>query len=139
MATPTPRTRLAAYGRAMAGGKVLLARASARSAVPGSWWLPGGGVRFGEHPAEAVVREFAEETGLEVTVVRLLDLLSDVTERPEVSERLQTVRAVYEVEVIGGELRPEVGGSTDVAAWVPAAETGALPVMPFFRTFLART
>lgn len=35
------------------------------------WNLPGGGVRPGEAPWEGVVREVAEETGLEVAVERL--------------------------------------------------------------------
>jgi 8-oxo-dGTP diphosphatase len=37
----------------------------------GRWALPGGGVDPGEQPAEAVVREVYEETGVHVTVERL--------------------------------------------------------------------
>jgi len=36
------------------------------------WNLPGGGVESGELPTEAVVREVKEETGLDVTVDRLV-------------------------------------------------------------------
>ena len=36
------------------------------------WTLPGGGLESGETPAEAAVREVWEETGLRVSVVRLL-------------------------------------------------------------------
>ncbi|UPT66698.1 MAG: NUDIX domain-containing protein [Sphingobacteriales bacterium JAD_PAG50586_3] len=32
--------------------------------------LPGGGLEFGEGPAECIAREFMEETGLTVRVVR---------------------------------------------------------------------
>jgi 8-oxo-dGTP diphosphatase len=36
------------------------------------WNLPGGGVEYGELPTEAVIREVMEETGLEVSIDRLL-------------------------------------------------------------------
>jgi hypothetical protein len=31
---------------------------------------------------------------------------------------------IYTADVVGGELRHEVGGSTDTAAWVPLADVG---------------
>lgn len=36
------------------------------------WTLPGGGLEPGESPADAVVREMLEETGIQVRVVRLI-------------------------------------------------------------------
>jgi ADP-ribose pyrophosphatase YjhB (NUDIX family) len=36
------------------------------------WGLPGGGLEYGEHPETAVVREVREETGLHVSIERLL-------------------------------------------------------------------
>jgi len=36
------------------------------------WNLPGGGVESGELPTEAVIRETREETGLDVTIERLV-------------------------------------------------------------------
>lgn len=36
------------------------------------WGLPGGGLEYGEHPEEAVIREVWEETGLRVCVEKLL-------------------------------------------------------------------
>lgn len=36
------------------------------------WGLPGGGLEYGEHPEEAVVREVWEETGLNVRIEKLL-------------------------------------------------------------------
>jgi ADP-ribose pyrophosphatase YjhB (NUDIX family) len=136
---PVQRTRIAAYGLAISAGSVLLTRASERSDVPGTWWLPGGGIEFGEHPHETVVREFAEEAGVDARVVRLLDLVSTVADRPppHEQERLHTLRVVYEVEVVGGELRSEADGSSDEAAWIAISDAAELPVMPFFRSFLA--
>ena len=137
MTTPVPRTRIAAYGLAASEDKVLLARASDRSALPGTWWLPGGGGEFGEPPADAVVREFVEETGLMVRVVQLLGVLSDVADRPDINERMHTVRIIYAVEVTAGELTPEVAGTTDAVAWVARSEAEELPLMSFFRPYVS--
>jgi 8-oxo-dGTP pyrophosphatase MutT (NUDIX family) len=39
----------------------------------GEWELPGGGLETDEQPAVCLVREFAEELGVEVTVDQILD------------------------------------------------------------------
>ena len=64
--------RVAAKVVVRRGGSVLLTRNSARGPRPGTWTLPGGGVDHGEAPADAAVREVAEETGLVATLDRLL-------------------------------------------------------------------
>lgn len=53
-----------------AEGRVLLVRENS----DGNWTLPGGWCDIGESAAEAVARETCEETGLQVTPVRLLAL-----------------------------------------------------------------
>ncbi len=47
------RQRVAAYGLARRGKEVLLVHTPT-----GTWWLPGGGVGFGETPEECVLRDF---------------------------------------------------------------------------------
>lgn len=57
------------------GGDVVLIRRTPHIDHPGLetfWWLPGGGHEAGEGLDEAAVREFREETGLEVHLERLL-------------------------------------------------------------------
>jgi ADP-ribose pyrophosphatase YjhB (NUDIX family) len=44
----------------------------------GLWGSPGGFCELGEHPAETVVREVREETGLEVEIVSYLGTWIDV-------------------------------------------------------------
>jgi 8-oxo-dGTP pyrophosphatase MutT (NUDIX family) len=119
----TKAQRVAAYGiaRDPAGG-VALVRASDRSDVPGTWFLPGGGVEHGEHPEATVVREFEEETGLVVEVEQLLRVLSDVAAVERSHESLHQVRLVYSVRLLGGALRHEVDGSSDLVRWVHASE-----------------
>jgi 8-oxo-dGTP diphosphatase len=93
-------------------GRVLLARHTYRRRAP--WALPGGWVRRGEDPAETVVRELREETGLSVTVLSPLAVQRE-------SARHLTV--VYAARLTGGRLRPssEVSEVRFVApgAWPP--------------------
>jgi ADP-ribose pyrophosphatase YjhB (NUDIX family) len=112
--------RVAAYAL-VAGepGEVLLTRLS-RGPDRGQWTLPGGGLDFGERPADAVVREVYEETGLRVRVADLLDVDSDRYEIVRRGQRYDAhpVRVLYRVEVLGGTLGvTEVDGSTDEARW----------------------
>jgi 8-oxo-dGTP diphosphatase len=125
------RQRVAAYGLARRGSEVLVVRASSRSGVRATWWLPGGGVKFGESPADCLAREFLEETGLRAHVRRVRDVVSDVTVTTEEPVRLHSVRLIYDVEVDDGPLRPEVDGSSDAVRWVLPHELQVLPLVPW--------
>lgn len=67
------RTRTAARVIVIADGAVLLL-ADTDPGLPGSrWWVtPGGGIDAGETPAQAAVREVAEELGLQVSESQLV-------------------------------------------------------------------
>jgi 8-oxo-dGTP diphosphatase len=136
--------RLAAYGVLRDGdGRVVLVRASDRSDLTGTWFLPGGGVDFGEHPRDAVAREVAEETGITVRVTGLRDVVSDVIDLPHRGVRVHTLRVLYDLHAddlsapgagwaVG--LRPEPDGTSDAVRLVGPDElvgAGALPVVPF--------
>jgi len=119
MSVNVDRQRLAAYGLVVSEGRVLLTRASSSSDFPGAWSLPGGGVDHGEHPEQTVVREFLEETGLAVAVDGECAVFSDVMDIPHKGIRLHHVRLCYRVTVVGGTLRNEYHGTTDLVRWVP--------------------
>jgi 8-oxo-dGTP diphosphatase len=74
-------------------GRVLLTRRR----EGGEWVLPGGSVAAEEAPWEAVVREVAEETGLDAAVGRLVGVYAKRRERDLVF--------VFEAVVQGGRLR----------------------------------
>jgi ADP-ribose pyrophosphatase YjhB (NUDIX family) len=123
--------RVAAYGIARDGDLVLLSRLS-RSPHQGRWTLPGGGLDFGERPADAVVREVHEETGLHVRVEELLDADAELWSftKDDGRREAHAVRFVYRVTVLGGTLGVvEVDGSTDDARWWPVSDLPELTPM----------
>jgi 8-oxo-dGTP diphosphatase len=109
-------TSVRAYGMLFHEGRVLLVRSSSPQISPPLWWLPGGGIDFGESPEETLLREFREETGLSIQYPVLSDVVSDVRRRPN-GDRIHTVRILFTVALAGGELRDEVEGTTDQVQW----------------------
>jgi len=124
------RVRLAAYAWCESEAAVLLCRISSDGPGAGQWTLPGGGLDFGEAPEAGLVRELIEETGLKGEVGALLGVRSAVLEPSGTvsGHRVQTVGILYRATVAGGPLRHEIGGSTDLAAWIPFPDLEELPV-----------
>lgn len=132
----TQVVRVGAYAVCRRGDDVLLVRASERTEVPGTWFLPGGGIDFGEDPADAVVRELEEETGLSCAAPTLLGVLTDVRPRRS-GQRVFSVRLIYEVRGLDGEMRHEASGTSDVARWHDARSLDALPLAGYVLEALA--
>jgi 8-oxo-dGTP diphosphatase len=108
--------------------KILLARWLDDEGRP-EWTLPGGGMEHGEDPYDTVLREVEEETGYLVEITGLLGVNSiSRTASRRFGRKVdhQGLRLVYEARVTAGELRPEIGGSTDMAAWHPLTEVSTL-------------
>ena len=139
---PVRLQRVAAYGVARRGDRVLLTRISPRGHSPGTWTLPGGGVDHGESPADSLAREFAEETGLVAEVGALLgvhDTHFTGTAPSGRNEDFHGIHLLYAVSVSDDEPRVvEVDGTTDAAEWVPVAdiESGDVPVFGVVREAL---
>ena len=85
-----------------ADGRVLLQR----RADDGGWGLPAGAIDPGETPADAVIREVYEETGLEVHPTRVIGVFGGTALRfryPNGDEAEYTT-IVFACEVLGGTL-----------------------------------
>ncbi len=135
---PVEVTRVAAYGLVVDGGRLLLARLSDVTELPGHWTLPGGGIDHGEHPRDAVVRELYEETGLRGRPTALLGVDSFQRTRSlgdDEVESYHAIRMLYRVEVeqTGPLQVVDVGGSTDDVAWVALDDLPGLPLTPVAR------
>ena len=95
----------------------------------GEWSVPGGRVEPGELLAEAVVRELAEETGLEGVCGELIG----VVER--VSEDRHFVILDYAVTVLEAA-EPEAGTDAAEAAWVALEQVADLALVDGLAEFL---
>ncbi|WP_128376669.1 NUDIX hydrolase [Streptomyces cavernae] len=130
--------RVAAYAICVRDGQLLLARGREDDGTP-VWMLPGGGMDHGEDPYDTVIREVEEETGYLLEVTGLLGVDSVRHERPRRfgAADHHALRLLYEGRIAGGELRFEVNGSTDEAAWHPLDAVPALIRVPLVDTALA--
>ena len=90
----------------------------------GHWSIPAGFVNAFEDPREAALRECREETGLEVRLTGLFDVLYG-REHPRGSDIL----LVYRAEVTGGTLT--AADDADEAGWF---SLNALPTLAFEST-----
>lgn len=88
----------------------------------GKWGLPQGFVEFDEDFLTAAIREVQEETGLEVKIQAILNVVSNM-----LSPRLHTLAIVLQARVVHGE--PRAGDDMESLAWFPIA--GPLPEMAF--------
>ena len=111
---------------------VLGTECSDKTAVPGLWQLPGGGLNPGESPSEALIREVAEETGQVVRINRLIDLQSDhwVGRAPNgVLEDFHALRIIYTATCLEPTTPSviDIDGTTSQAAWIPLRSWRSLP------------
>jgi 8-oxo-dGTP diphosphatase len=92
----------------------------------GKWSMPGGYIDYGEDPRAAAVREVLEETGLNVRITRLIDVLGGDDSGGA------NIVIMFEAEVLGGTLSPE-DDATD-AVFFPASDIPLSEIADFSST-----
>lgn len=106
-------------------GQVLLTRRKDN----GQWCLPGGRVEAGESVAEACEREFWEETGLLVSVQRLVGVYSNphrLVEYPD-GNKAHIISLHFVVDKLDGQ--PELSDETTEIRFFNVAELGGLELL----------
>ena len=101
------------------GERVVLVK-RAHEPLKGEWSLPGGAVEVGETLAEAVEREVREETGLEVTVGPVVEVVDRVHRTSDGRVEYHFVIIDYLCAVASGTLRS--GSDAADACWAAVGD-----------------
>jgi 8-oxo-dGTP diphosphatase len=103
------------------GDRVLVARRTTPPDLAGRWEFPGGKVEAGEDARSALVREIAEELGVEVSLGR------ELTDHGRAWPISAThALRLFAASPVGGD--PEPGADHDEVRWLTAGELEATPL-----------
>lgn len=118
------KIRVRACGIVFQDDKMLLVEHSGLNEESSFWCPPGGGVEFGETAEEALIREFQEETGLDIEVKKLI-FVNEFIQFP-----FHAVELFFEVFIQSGKLMigtdPELNIIKNVK-WLSLKEISAIP------------
>lgn len=115
-----PQKPLPAVAGIFPGTKGVLLVRRARPPARGLWSFPGGVIRLGESPEEALQREFMEETGLKVRPGPLIAAVSKVYR--DTGNRIQYHYVILDY-LVGGEEGPlKPGSDAGDVRWVPLGQ-----------------
>ena len=90
----------------------------------GSWSLPGGGQKLGETIEECALREVQEETGLQVSLTGLIDVVNSIQPDDNTRIRYHYTLIDFAACVDGGTLKP--GDDAVDARWFTPQEVAGL-------------
>lgn len=100
-------------------GEVLIVQ---RGSEPGygQWSIPGGAVELGETVREAAAREVAEECGIEIDIIDVIEIIDRAMHDKDGRVRYHYVLIDFVARYRSGELR--AGSDILAARWVPVAD-----------------
>ncbi len=111
-------------------GRVLIAKRPEGKAMAGLWEFPGGKVRDGELPEEALVRELDEELGIDITE----SCLAPLSFSSHVYDDFHLLMPLYVCRVWEGMVSPREGQEVK---WVRPVRLGDYPMPPADKPLVA--
>lgn len=114
-------------GVIIAAGRTLLIKRG-HPPLEGEWSIPGGMLELGETLREGVRRELAEETGMEVRPLDLIEVFERIFRDDAGKARYHFVILDYLCEAIRGEAR--AGSDVTDVAWASEAELERYSLTP---------
>ena len=117
------------------GEEVLLIQ-RAKPPVSDNWSIPGGAQEIGETVREAARREVAEETGIEIEIVGLIDVVDGITRDDDGRTKFHYTLVDFAALWRSGEAR----AASDAAAtlWAGLDEIAGIPLWDETRRIIAR-
>jgi len=110
--------KVAACAFVVQENRVLLVKRGVEPEI-GKWALPAGYVDYGEDPQQAAIRETSEETGIDIQISKLWDVMF----------YQMVIVIIYQARVVGGSL--QAGDDAVETGWFAA---DALPEIAFKST-----
>ena len=109
-------------------GEVLLCKmADDRGVFPGQWALSGGGMEPGEHMEEALLREIAEELGVElqITTIKPWTFADDVRVKTYADGSKEEIYMIYLLfDCVSANRHVTINEEFQEIAWVKHSELG---------------
>ena len=69
-----------------------------------AWGFPGGAIELGETPEMAAIREIKEETGLDVEIIELIGVYTELDMIYPNGDKAQSICIAYKLNAVGGEI-----------------------------------
>jgi mutator protein MutT len=102
----------------------------------GRWSVPGGLVELGETVREAVKREVKEETGIEVEIERLLDVVDNIVYDERGRIRFHYILIDFLGHPVGGDLKAET--DAEDVQWVRLEDIDGYHTTKMFKRLLKK-
>lgn len=116
---------LTARGICEYDGKILLLKVRSRSSHDAEKWeIPGGKVKKGEFFDQALKREFVEETGLEINIDSLYNVIQNDYTACKTNEKIKSVQLIMKVSSTTDNV--EISEEHDEYKWFTREELGEL-------------